>query len=123
VLFLPTKSQGPAPGVVVFHPTLKAHYAQVAGYDTSSPDKMMGPQLASRGFAVLCPRCFIFDDKIGYAETVSKMRERHPHWRGMTRMTLGGIRALDYLASLPELDAKRLGLIGHSLRAKEVPYV
>jgi fermentation-respiration switch protein FrsA (DUF1100 family) len=84
---------------------------------------MMGPQLASLGFAVLCPRCFIFDDAAGYTATVAKMHERHPGWRGITRMTWDGIRALDYLASLPEVDAKRLGVIGHSLGAKEVLYV
>jgi hypothetical protein len=51
------------------------------------------------------------------------MKERHPHWRGMTRMTWDGIRALDYLASLDAVDASRLGVIGHSLGAKEVLYV
>jgi hypothetical protein len=37
VLFLPAKTNRAAPGVVVFHPTLKAHYAQFAGYDESRP--------------------------------------------------------------------------------------
>jgi dienelactone hydrolase len=123
VLFLPTGAKRPVPGIVVFHPTLKAHYAQVAGYDTSSPEKMMGPQLASKGFAVLCPRCFIFDDSEDYKGLVAKMQAKHPDWRGTTRMTWDGIRAVDYLVSLPEVDARRLGIIGHSLGAKEVLYV
>lgn len=125
VLFLPNgaAAAAPAPGIVVFHPTLKEHYAQVAGYDTSQPEKMMGPQLAVRGFAVLCPRCFIFDEAGDYKAMVARMQARHPDWRGLTRMTWDGVRALDYLASLPEVDAKRLGVIGHSLGAKEVLYV
>ena len=123
VLFLPKHPPGKVPGVVVFHPTLATHYAQVAGYDTTRPDIMMGPQLAERGFAVLCPRCFIFGDGADYAAHVSRMKERHPTWRGMTRMTWDGIRALDYLASLDAVDASRLGVIGHSLGAKEVLYV
>lgn len=122
VLFLPEKT-APSPGIVVFHPTLKTHYAQVAGHDTASPEKMMGPQLAARGFAVLCPRCFIFDDHLGYADAVVEMKKTHPTWRGMTRMTWDGIRALDFLASQPGVDAQRLGVIGHSLGAKEVLYV
>lgn len=125
VLFLPSgaAANAPVPGIVVFHPTLQAHYAQVAGYDTSQPEKMMGPQLAARGFAVLCPHCFIFDEAGDYKAMVARMQARHPDWRGLTRMTWDGVRALDYLASLPAVDAKRLGVIGHSLGAKEVLYV
>jgi dienelactone hydrolase len=123
VLFLPKNAKGKVPGVVVFHPTLATHYAQVAGYDASKADKMMGPQLAELGFAVLCPRCFIFGDGADYAAHVARMKERHPAWRGMTRMTWDGIRALDYLASLDAVDAGSLGVLGHSLGAKEVLYV
>jgi dienelactone hydrolase len=123
VLFLPKNPPAKVPGVVVFHPTLSTHYAQVSGYDTSRPDIMMGPQLAELGFAVLCPRCFIFGDGADYATHVARMKERHPGWRGITRMTWDGIRALDYLASLETVDATRLGIIGHSLGAKEVLYV
>ena len=123
VLFLPKHAHGKVPGVVVFHPTLAMHYAQVAGYDTTVPNYMMGPQLAQRGFAVLCPRCFIFGDGVDYATHVTRMKTRHPGWRGITRMTWDGIRALDYLASLESVDADRLGIMGHSLGAKEVLYV
>lgn len=123
VLFLPKHARGKVSGVVVFHPTLKTHYAQVAGYDATVPDYMMGPQLAERGFAVLCPRCFIFGDGADYATHVARMKARHPGWRGITRMTWDGIRALDYLASLEAVDADRLGVLGHSLGAKEVLYV
>ena len=123
VLFLPKNARGKVPGVVVFHPTLATHYAQAAGYDTTAPDKMMGPQLAERGFAVLCPRCFIFGDGEGYTTHVARMKALHPGWRGIMRMTWDGIRALDFLASLEAVDASRLGILGHSLGAKEVLYV
>ena len=123
VLFLPKQTRGKVPGVVVFHPTLATHYAQVAGYDATMPDKMMGPHLAERGFAVLCPRCFIFGDGADYATHVARMKALHPGWRGITRMTWDGIRALDYLASLDAVDGSRLGILGHSLGAKEVLYV
>jgi dienelactone hydrolase len=122
VLFVPKPVPSKAPAVVVFHPTLKAHYAQVAGYDTSVPDKLMGPQLAERGYIVVCPRCFIFDDDADYKGNVAKMQARHPDWLGSTRMTWDGIRAVDFLESLPEVDRERIGAIGHSLGAKEALY-
>lgn len=122
VLFVPKPAPAKAPAVVVFHPTLKAHYAQVAGYDTSAPDKMMGPHLAERGYVVVCPRCFIFDDRLDYKGTVAAMQGRHPDWLGITRMTWDGIRAVDFLESLPMVNRERIGVIGHSLGAKEALY-
>lgn len=122
VLFVPKPAPAKAPAIVVFHPTLKAHYAQVAGYDTSVPDKMMGPHLAERGYIVVCPRCFIFDDQLDYKGTVAAMQQRHPDWLGITRMTWDGIRAVDFLESLPNVDRARIGAIGHSLGAKEALY-
>ena len=110
------------PGVVVFHQTVATHAKQAAGVDASNPELMIGVQLVERGYAVLCPRCFIFDDGAGYAEHVEKMKERHPGWKGMARMALDGIRAADYLESLAEVDRTRIGCIGHSLGAKEVLY-
>lgn len=122
VLFIPKKRSAKTPGIVVFHPTLAAHYAQVAGYDTSVPDKMMGPQLVERGYVVLCPRCFIFDDGADWKGNTAKIKERHPDWLGITRMTWDGIRAVDFLVSRPEVDPERIGTIGHSLGAKEAIY-
>lgn len=122
VLFVPKPMPVKAPAIVVFHPTLKAHYAQVAGYDTSMPDKMMGPHLAARGYVVICPRCFIFDEGADYKGNVARMQAKHPDWLGITRMTWDGIRAVDFLVSLPTVDANRIGVIGHSLGAKEAIY-
>ncbi len=122
VLFVPKPVPAKAPAVVVFHPTLKAHYAQVAGYDTSVPDKLMGPHLAERGYIVVCPRNFAFDDGADYKGNTAKMQARHPDWLGITRMTWDGIRAVDFLESLPNVDRARIGAIGHSLGAKEALY-
>lgn len=123
VLFVPDPVPAKAAAVLVFHPTLKAHYAQVAGYDTSVPDKMMALRLAEKGYVVLCPRCFIFDDGADYKGNVARMQERHPDWRGLTRMTWDGIRALDFLETLPAVDRQKIGVLGHSLGAKEALYL
>ena len=118
-LLTPANSKGKLPAVVVFHPTVSNHTHQVAGIDASDPEKMHGVPLVLRGYVVLCPRCFIFDEGADYAENVKWMQARHPGWTGMARMTWDGLRAADDLESLPQVDAERIGCLGHSLGAKE----
>ncbi|NDF00979.1 MAG: dienelactone hydrolase, partial [Verrucomicrobia bacterium] len=118
----PKNATGKLPGVVVFHQTVKTQAQQAAGLDASVPELMQGVQLVKRGYVVVCPRCFIFDDGAGYAEWVKRLQQRHPTWTGMARMTWDGIRAADYLESLPLVDRERIGCAGHSLGAKEVLY-
>jgi dienelactone hydrolase len=121
-LLLPNRAAGKLPAMVVFHQTTKTHAQQVAGIDASVPELMHGVQLAKQGYIVWCPRCFIFDDRFTYAECVKEMQCKHPDWTGMTRMTWDAMRAVDFLISLPEVDAERIGCLGHSLGAKQVLY-
>lgn len=121
-VLIPKNATGKLPGVVVFHQTVKTQAQQAAGVDASVPELMHGVRLVKRGYVVVCPRCFIFADGAGYAEWVKRMQQRHPNWTGMTRMTWDGIRAADYLESLPLVDRERIGCLGHSLGAKEVLY-
>ena len=118
----PRNVAGKLPGIVVFHQTVKSQAQQAAGVDASVPELMHGVQLVKRGYVVICPRCFIFADGAGYAEWVKRMQQLHPTWTGMARMTWDGIRAADYLESLPQVDRGRIGCLGHSLGAKEVLY-
>lgn len=118
----PRNVAGKLPGIVVFHQTVKSQAQQAAGVDASVPELMHGVQLVKRGYVVICPRCFIFADGAGYAEWVKRMQQLHPTWTGMARMTWDGIRAADYLESLPQVDRERIGCLGHSLGAKEVLY-
>ena len=121
-VLVPRNATGKLPGVVVFHQTVKTQAQQAAGLDASVPELMHGVQLVKRGYVVVCPRCFIFDEGAGYAEQVKRLQERHPTWTGMARMTWDGIRAADYLESLSLVDHERIGCLGHSLGAKEVLY-
>lgn len=116
------KPAGGFPAVVVFHPTVKSHAMEPAGIDGTRPERMHGVQLVERGYVVLCPRCYIFDDGADVKGNVDRLHARHPDWTGMLRMTYDGIRAADYLESLPDVDRKNLGCLGHSLGAKEVLY-
>ena len=121
-VLIPKHATGKLPGVVVFHQTVKTQAQQAAGVDASVPELMHGVQLVKRGYVVVCPRCFIFAEGAGYAEWVKRMQQTHPTWTGMARMTWDGIRAADYLESLPMVDRERIGCLGHSLGAKEVLY-
>lgn len=119
---LPADGSRKAPAVVVFHQTVDSHAKQPAGIDPQRPGLHIGVHLAERGYVAFCPRCYIFDEGADYAGNVAKMKARHPAWKGMTRMLFDAVRAADYLESLPYVDPKRIGCIGHSLGAKEVLY-
>ena len=134
MLLVPIGASGKLPGIVLFHPTYTNHYKRAVGLEGSEePERQQAVQLVERGYVVLCPRCFIWDDlppdaqpKAGsstYVANVDRMQKRHPDWKGMTRMTWDGIRALDFIETLPNVDAERIGIFGHSLGAKEVIYV
>lgn len=113
-----------APGVVVFHSTVDHTIRQPAGLE-GEPDKHIGLQLARRGYVAICPRNFLWQySRPGtIEEAVDWLAARHPGVSGMAKMLFDGVRAVDALAALPDVDPKRIGAIGHSLGAKEVLYL
>ena len=112
----------PRPGIVALHQTTNASIDEVAG--VSGPDSMqIGLKLAKRGFIVFCPRCFLWQSVKDYNDAVAKHRERHPQSLGMAKMLYDAVRGVDVLVSLPGVDTKRLGAVGHSLGAKEALYL
>lgn len=119
---LASEQPGPKlPAMVVFHQTTNETIRSPAGLDDKS-QLHMGVQLARRGYVVICPRCFIFPKGKDFADRVKEMQQLHPTWKGMARMTWDGIRAVDFLESLPYVDRDRIGGIGHSLGSKEVMF-
>jgi dienelactone hydrolase len=127
-LIMPRQVVERLPAVVVFHSTVDYTIRQGAGLE-GPPEAAWGLRLAERGFVVLCPRCFLWDDGPGvhgpqqYAERVSRHRLKHPMANGMGKMLYDARRAVDLLASLQEVDAARIGAAGHSLGAKETLYL
>jgi dienelactone hydrolase len=121
-LLIPPLAEGKkTAGVVVFHSTVKVQAQLVAGIDQSVPDKMQGVHMAKLGYVALCPRNFLFNEGADLKGNTVKVLKDWP--TGMARMLWDGIRALDVLASLPQVEANRLGCIGHSLGAKEALYL
>ncbi len=118
----PNRGETKRPAIVALHPTTSATIDEIAG--VSGPEsKQIGLKLASRGFVVLCPRCFLWQDAASLDEAVQRHRERHPQSLGMAKMLYDAMRAVDILESLPEVDGNRIGAVGHSLGAKETLYL
>jgi hypothetical protein len=84
-----------------------------------------GLNLARRGFVTLCPRNFLWpeDRRIDIPPQLACFQRRHPESKGMAKMLFDALVAVDLLASLPEVEPRRIGAIGHSLGAKEVLYL
>jgi dienelactone hydrolase len=112
------------PGVVVLHSTVDYTIRQPAGLEGPA-DKHIALHLARRGYVAFCPRCFLwqYGEPKRLATAVDWLNRRHPGITGMAKMLLDARRAVDLLASRPEVDRDRLGTIGHSLGGKEALYL
>ena len=121
------RPEGPArgrPGAVVLHSTVDYTIRQPAGLE-GTEDKWIGLHLARRGYVAFCPRCFLwqYGGPGRYDDAVAWLRRRHPGVTGMAKMLFDAVRAVDVLASQPDVDRHRIGAIGHSLGAKEALYL
>ena len=123
-LLLPdsTKFPGPRPGIVALHPTTASTFDETAGV-SGKESRQLGLLLMRRGFVVICPRCFLWQDAESLPIAVEKFRARHPDTLGMHKMLYDAKRATDILVAQPNVDAKRIGAVGHSLGAKEALYL
>lgn len=110
-------------GLVVLHATTPDTIHEVAGV-RGRGEQALGLKLARQGFVVFCPKCFLWHDPaLDYHEAAARFRERHPATLGMRKMLHDAQCAVDVLASLPEVDSRRIGAAGHSLGAKEALYL
>ena len=110
------------PGIVALHQTTRDTIEQIAGV-TGPEVHQIGLQLARRGFVVICPRNYLWQDVKNYNQAVERFRKRHPKTLGMYKMLYDSIRAVDILAADPEVDPRRIGATGHSLGGKETLYL
>ena len=110
------------PGVVALHSTTDSTNECIAGL-RDGPDRRLGVELARRGHVTVCPRCFLWQDRAGYAEQVRRFRARHPGALGIRKMLHDAGRAVDLLVATEGVDAARIGCVGHSLGAKEAMYL
>jgi dienelactone hydrolase len=123
-LLKPAKQNGKAPGIAVFHSTVDYSIRQPAGLE-GPPEKHFGLRYAKQRCVCFCPRNFLWPTtvRITAAGEAQEFLARAPNSKGMAKMLYDALVAVDILASLPEVDATRLGSVGHSLGAKETLYL
>lgn len=109
-------------GIAGLHPTTTDTIDAIAGL-TGPIEKQFGLQFARRGYIVFCPRNYLWQSVTKYSEAVERFQKRHPKTLGMHKMLFDAMRGVDVLISLPQVDAGRIGAVGHSLGAKEVLYL
>jgi dienelactone hydrolase len=109
-LFLPREIKGRIPAVLCLHQTTDIGKDEPAGLG-GHPDLHYARELAERGFVTLAPDYWTFGDY--------RRKTYDPYAHGYASGTMKGIwnhrRSLDLLQSLPEVNAARLGCMGHSL--------
>jgi mannose/cellobiose epimerase-like protein (N-acyl-D-glucosamine 2-epimerase family)/dienelactone hydrolase len=106
-LLVPESGKRPFAAVVCLHPTHPAGKGVPTGL-AADPGRNFAEELARRGYVTLAPDYPRFGDykvdpyELGYASATAKGIWNH-------------MRAIDLLASLPEVDSRRIAAAGHSL--------
>jgi len=117
-LCVPKGIEGRVPAVLCLHPTYEHGKDVVVGV-SGKPNRDYARELAQRGYVTLAP------DYPGYGEYKECGQELYQ--RGYVSCTMKGIwnhmRCVDLLESLPEVDAGRIGCIGHSLGGHNTLFV
>lgn len=106
-LLVPAGLKGPAPAVLCLHQTVAIGKDEPAGLGARE-ELRYAVHLAERGYVTLAPDYPSFGE---YPYDFKKSK-----WAsGSMKAIWNNMRAIDLLASLKEVDAKRIGCIGHSL--------
>ena len=115
-LAVPEGLHGPAPAVVVLHGTYKNANRGVAGLDANYETPFLD-ELARRGYIAIAPEHFVAGHRTppeGVYDT-TRFYQKHPEWTAVGKFTYEHSIAVDVLVSLSQVDAERIGAIGHSL--------
>lgn len=106
-LLIPTGHSGPRPGMLCLHQTITIGKDEPVGLGTQE-SKRQALHLVKRGYVCLVP------DYPSFGEYPYDFK-RSPFVSGTMKAIWNCSRAVDVLESLPEVDGKRIGVIGHSL--------
>jgi dienelactone hydrolase len=127
VLLIPRHRTPPLPGVFCHHQHAGEYdlgKSEVLGW-SGNEQQAYAAELCARGYVCLAADTIGFEER-GHARLSGAEYERFvAHELLLKGFTLQGkmiwdvMRGIDYLASRPEVDSKRIGMIGHSLGAVE----
>jgi len=107
-LFVPAKPARRQPAVLCLHQTIAIGKEEPAGLGKNR-DLQYALELAERGYVTLAP------DYPSFGEYRYDFPPRDGYVSGTMKAIYDNIRAVDLLQSLSEVDADRIGCIGHSL--------
>jgi dienelactone hydrolase len=96
-----------APAMIALHQTTKYGKKEVAG-EAGNPNLAYAKELAQRGYVVLAPDYPSYGD---YPYDFKKSK----YASGCMKAIVNHMRGNDLLQARPEVDPKRIGVIGHSL--------
>lgn len=117
-LLVPKKlSSGRSPAMICLHQTVPQGKEEPCGIK-GDPELAFALELVKRGYVCLAPDVIGFGERIApgkqpYDNSLAFYR-KHPNWSFFGKMIWDVGRMIDYLETLPFVDAKRIGSIGHS---------
>ncbi|RIK88571.1 MAG: hypothetical protein DCC67_00535 [Planctomycetota bacterium] len=113
---VPLQLAGKAPGVVALHGTFPHGIEQAAGL-VDNPDKAYLDHLCRRGYIVIAPEHFVSGQRTPAAcpYDTADFYAKHPEWTAVGKFTYEHSIAIDVLTGMAEVDAARIGVMGHSL--------
>lgn len=115
-LGVPLELDEPAPAIVALHGTFAQGKSRAAGL-VDNPDKAYLDHLCRRGYVVIAPDHFVAGHRIppeGAYDT-TRFHQKHPEWTAVGKFTFEHSIAVDVLQSRDDVDAERIGALGHSL--------
>lgn len=77
---------------------------------------------AQHGYLAVAVRWFGESYGESYSEAVANLAIRHPGSTGLGKWVADARRVVDFIETLPDADASRIGMIGHSLGGKMTLY-
>lgn len=116
-LHIPLGLSKPAPAVLCLQQTAPYDRDVVMGVKAKPPEIAYGKELAERGFVTLCADHFVAGMRVPAAGPfdTSEFYQRFPHWSAVGKSLWESQIALDILCETEEVDAERIGCMGHSL--------
>lgn len=117
-LLVPKKlQQNPSPAMIVLHQTQAPGKQEACGM-IGDPNMAFALELVERGYICIAPDAIGFGERIPEGEQpyygAHDFYRKHPDWSFFGKMNWDVQRVIDYLETIPEVDASRIGCMGHS---------